>query len=480
MSQKDIFIWHDYETWGICPKKDRIAQFAAIITDLELNIIDKPINAYCKIPSDYLPKIEAISVTGLSPQLVNNKGLSEHLFAKDIYNLMISPNSCSIGYNSLRFDDEFTRNLFYRNFMDPYEREWSNGNSRWDLIDLVRSCYAFRPEIMNWHYVDGKVSVKLEDVAKVNNLQHTDAHNAISDVEATIDLARMIKAKNPKIFDYYYDLRLKTNVLNLIDFEENTPLLHVSGMFGADRKFTSFIAPFSYHPINKNAVITIDLTKDVSPILNLSVEEIRERLYSTKEELSNKGLIPIPIKLVHVNKSPMLVNQKALDANLEQRLNINKADALNNLEQLRAVDGLVTKLQEVFDVSYQDDSADSEDADISKADEMLYDGFFSNADRAKIKAITNSTNINQALLDVTFQDARLNEMLFLFKARNYPELLSVGELAAWNDYCGSKFDFVEYLSHIESFLSHSDCVGLSFDAVRDLIELVSGRSDVEL
>ncbi|MGS0729095.1 exodeoxyribonuclease I, partial [Shewanella sp. 0m-11] len=226
-NQPTLF-WHDYETFGANPAKDRPSQFAGVRTDMDLNIIGEPETFYCKVANDYLPSPEAILITGITPQLANLKGMPEAEFMDKINGLFSQPKTCVVGYNSLRFDDEVSRYGFYRNFIDPYAREWQNGNSRWDIIDLVRACYAFRPEGINWpEKEDGSPSFKLEQLTVANGLSHEKAHDAMSDVYATIDMAKLIKSVQPKLFDYYFSLRQKQAVSKLIDVLEMKPLVHV-------------------------------------------------------------------------------------------------------------------------------------------------------------------------------------------------------------------------------------------------------------
>lgn len=177
------FYWHDYETWGSNPRVDRPAQFAGIRTDLDLNIIGEPLVLYCKPPPDLLPDPEACLITGITPQQALSSGVLEYQFIAAIHNELSRPNTCCVGYNNIRFDDEITRHLLYRNFYDPYEREWKNGNTRWDIIELVRACYALYPEGINWPLnEEGKISFKLEDIALANGLAPYKSHDALSDV----------------------------------------------------------------------------------------------------------------------------------------------------------------------------------------------------------------------------------------------------------------------------------------------------------
>ena len=199
--------WHDYETFGINPQSDRAAQFAGLRTDIDLNIIDEPFIIYCQPADDYLPEPEACLITGITPQQALEKGVCEAEFITRIHQQLAQAHTCTVGYNSLRFDDEVTRNLLYRNFFDAYAREWKNDNSRWDIIDMARAARALRPEGINWpNHEDGKPSFRLEDITRENNIEHSGAHDAMADVYATIAVAKLIKQAQPKLYNFLFNL----------------------------------------------------------------------------------------------------------------------------------------------------------------------------------------------------------------------------------------------------------------------------------
>ena len=284
-----------------------------IRTDADFNIIGEPIVLYCKQTNDYLPAPEAVLVTGITPQECNEKGLPEPYFAARILQEFSQPNTCVMGFNNIRYDDEMTRYTFYRNFIDPYEYSWKNGNSRWDLLDLVRACYALRPDGIEWPLDDeGMPSFRLEKLTEANGIEHTNAHDAMSDVYATIEMAKLIKQKQPKLFQYFFENRGKKEIEKLINTAEMMPLVHVSGMLGNYRGNTTLIAPLAWHPTNKNAVITCDLTANIDDLLTKSAEELRENLYTKKETLVETGVLPVPLKLIHINKCPIVAPEKTL------------------------------------------------------------------------------------------------------------------------------------------------------------------------
>lgn len=423
-SEQPTFYVHDYETFGISPAYDRPAQFAGIRTDSDFNIIAEPLVIYCKPADDYLPEPEAVMITGITPQEALSKGMNEAEFSRQIHDSFSTPNTCILGYNNIRFDDEVSRNIFYRNFFDPYAYSWQNGNSRWDLLDVMRACYALRPEGIEWPLNDdGLPSFKLEHLTKANGVEHTHAHDAMSDVYATIAMAKLVKQAQPKLFDYLFQLRNKRKVANLIDIAEMTPLVHVSGMFGALRGNTSWIAPLAWHPENNNAVIVCDLAGDMTPLLELDADTLRERLYTRRDELTDDQS-PVPLKLIHTNKCPVLAPAKTLLPENADRLGIDRQRCLNNLQLLRSSADIREKVIAIF--------GDAEPfTPPTDVDGRLYDGFFSDADRAAMRIIQQTKPENLPALDLSFNDNRLETLLFRYRARNYPKTLDDSEQRRW-------------------------------------------------
>lgn len=428
-------LWHDYETWGISPKIDKPSQFAGIRTDIDLNIIGEPEMFYCSPPIDYLPQPEACLVTGITPQKAKQQGLAEAEFAKRIHTLFSQPNTCVAGYNNIRFDDEVTRYLLYRNFYDAYAREWQHGNSRWDIIDMVRACYALRPQGINWPTVerDGEqvVSFRLELLTKANGINHEAAHDAMSDVYATIAMAKLIKEKQPKLYEFIFNLKNKKQVAELIDVYNMTPIVHTSSKISSAHGCTSWFAPISYHPSNKNAVIAIDLAQDPEPLFTLSAAEIKTRLYTRHDDLAPDEK-PIPVKLIHVNKCPIIAPAKTLLPENAERLAIPRELCLDNLKQIKAYTALRDKLSEVFVDNYNnDETIDPEQA--------LYSGnFFGPSDKAQMDILHGLTPEQLADHPFNFQDPRLPTLLFRYRARNYPHTLSSNEQQQWQSYCQNK------------------------------------------
>ncbi|MEQ9902452.1 exodeoxyribonuclease I [Pectobacterium aroidearum] len=447
------FFIHDYETFGKHPARDRPAQFAGVRTDMDFNIIGEPLVIYCRPSDDYLPEPEAVMITGITPQIALAKGVNEAEFARQIHDAFSVPGTCIMGYNNIRFDDEVSRNIFYRNFYDPYAYSWQNGNSRWDLLDALRACYALRPEGIVWpENNDGLPSFRLEHLTKANGISHEQAHDAMSDVYATIAMAKLFKQAQPKLFEYLFTLRNKNKISALIDIPQMKPLVHVSGMFGAARSNTSWVVPLAWHPDNRNAVIMCDLAGDMTPLLELDSETLRERLYTRRDALE-PDQSAVPLKLVHINKCPVLAPANTLRPEDAERLGIDRQRCLDNLALLRNNTSVREKVVELF--AEAPAFAASDDVDL-----RLYDGFFGDADRMAMKIIQETAPQNLPALDLTFADNRLEPLLFRYRARNFPGTLDDREQQRWLQHRRAVFTperLQDYLSELSNLYQlHED------------------------
>jgi exodeoxyribonuclease-1 len=418
------FLWYDFETFGTSPQKDLPCQFAAIRTDLSLNIVDKPINIMSAIANDYLPHPEACLVTGITPQQTLRDGSNEADFAARIYQEMATPNTCSVGFNSIRFDDEVSRYLFYRNFYDPYSREWRNDNSRWDVIDLARACYALRPEGINWPTrEDGTPSFKLENLTAANNIGHENAHDALSDVYATIALAKLIKEKQPRLFDYAFSLRSKHTVMQQINISKPSVLLHISSKLPASQGCCTWVMPVAKHPTNSNAFIAIDLAHDIDMLINDSPEDIKQALYASSQEYDSPLERP-GIKLIHANRSPFITTAKAMTEENAARLGLDRERCLDNYRKLAAYPDLSSKLTQLY-------ALDERDAELD-IDHALYSGgFLNDEDKRWCEQVLSTSPEALATLANSTQNEGLKKQLFRYRARNFPNTLTADELTRW-------------------------------------------------
>jgi len=322
------FLFYDLETFGADPRRSRIAQFAGVRTDSELKLIEEPLSFFVRPADDLLPSPTATVITGITPQQALRDGVNEAEAMARIAEAMARPETCSLGYNSLRFDDEFVRHSLFRNFYDPYEREWRGGNSRWDLLDVMRLMHALRPEGIQWpKREDGFTSFKLEQLATLNGVRDGDAHEALSDVLATIGLGRLMRQAQPRLWEYALKLRDKRFAASLIDTTAMTPLLHISQRYPAQRMCAAMVLPLARHPQIDNRVIVFDLDGDPEALLNQDAEAIADRLYTPLADLP-EGVERVPLKEIHLNKAPVLVAQAHLREPDYLRLGID-ADAVS-------------------------------------------------------------------------------------------------------------------------------------------------------
>ena len=430
------FLWHDYETFGLNPRCERPSQFAGIRTDAELNEIGEPVMLYCKPANDYLPDPASCLLTGITPQLCLERGLPEHAFAAQIESLLAQPGTIGVGYNTIRFDDEVTRFMFWRNLIDPYAREWQNECGRWDILDVVRMAYALRPEGIVWpRKADDRKpsdasatrpSFKLEDLARANGLLHEAAHDALSDVRATIALAKLIKTAQPGLFDFAFSLHKKERVvaqLGLPATQQNArPFLHVSGMFAPERGCLAVMWPLATHPFNKNELLAWDLAFDPGELASLDVATLRQRLFSKTADLP-EGVSRLPLKSVHLNKSPIVIRKlERLIPEMAGKWGIDIDSALANAKKARDLPDMSAIWPAVF--SRPEEAAPD-------VDENLYGAFVGNEDRRRLNHLRALSPAELAHDRTGFDDDRLGELVFRYRARNFPETLSPADAQRW-------------------------------------------------
>ena len=426
LSPQPSFYWHDYETFGTDPRRDRPAQFAGQRTTLDLEPVGEPVSIYCQPAPDILPQPMSCLITGITPQLAGRDGLREAQFAARVHEELAVPGTCGAGFNSIRFDDEFTRNLLYRNFYDPYEREWKDGNSRWDIIDLARMCHALRPDGVQWpRREDGSTSFRLEDLSAANQLAHAHAHDAQSDVQATIALARLLKRSQPRLWDFYFGLRRKQEAFNLLDHVQRMPVLHVSSRFPAERGCLAIVVPLAAHPEQPNKIIVYDLDTDPAPLLELDADAIADRVFASRADLPD-DTARIPLKIVHANRSPALAPLAVLKGTDVGRIRLDVERAMRHLDSLRNAPDLANKVRQVFSQAH--DGGEAVDAELA-----IYHGFCGDSDRRLCTEVrrTPPAELGRAF---DFRDPRCGELLFRYRARNFPETLNESERVRWEDF----------------------------------------------
>lgn len=422
------FFWHDYETFGAEPRRSRPAQFAGVRTDAELNEIDEPVMIHCRPAPDFLPDPGSVLITGITPQQALQRGLSEREFALAIERELARPGTIGVGYNSIRFDDEVTRFLLWRNLADPYAREWQNHCGRWDLIDVVRLTWALRPDGIQWPVHEsgewaGRVSFRLEHLTRANGIAHEGAHDALADVRATLGLARLIRRQQPRLWDFCLKLHRKDGVKAQI--ASGRPFLHLSSQYPLERGRLAIVWALAPHPRNANEVIVWDLAEDPRQLLELDAATLRRRLF-TKADSLPPGETRLPMKTLHLNRSPMVASDLRVLQGPAARFGLDLQRALAHAEHAPSVGAALQGLWP--EVYLKPDAADALPVDV---DEDLYGGFLGPEDRRQLQRLRELDGAALAGRRPAFADGRLEELCFRYRARNFPDTLDADDQARW-------------------------------------------------
>ena len=416
------FFWYDYETTGRWRMVDRPVQFGGIRTDENLNQISEPITLYCKPALDCLPQVRASLVHGIAPQKARRLGITEHAFAQQIHALLMRPGTCCVGYNAMRFDHTVTRFLFYRNLLDPYAWHSRDGNSKWDIIDLFRAAFALSPDGIQWHFADDdKPSFRLEDIAGANGVDISSAHDALADVRNMLRVAQLIKAAKPRMWSNFLGLRDKREVKRHVS--ANSTFLYVSGSVVHWRRGASIMMPIGSD--DKGAVFAYDLFYDPRPLFDAPDEVLLE-----KDSLGDKAL-----HRIRLNACPY-VWKFDLDGVLTDRqtaLMDRMGTKLETLLQHRALirdkEDFGRRVADAFAARWPRDR----ERDV---DQALYDGFIPRPDRPLLDRILNLVDEPGPRWEETpFKDERLPELVFRFRARNFPRSLSAEDETRWYQHC---------------------------------------------
>lgn len=422
MTNEQTFFFYDLETSGIDFSTQRIMQFAGIRTTLDLVPIGEPVNVLIRLADDVLPAPMAIAITGITPQQTRD-GLNEAAFVKLLQNEICTPGTIMTGFNSVRFDDEFLRYALYRNLSDPYSWAHAEDRSRWDLLDVVRMTRALRPSDIVWsNNDDGDPINTLVALSGANNLVHAKAHDALSDVEALIAVSRLIRDKQPKLFDFLLKLRSKHEVAGVIKPYAPEPFVYTSVMYGRAHQFTTIAVVIAEGEYGSS--IVYDLRFDPTEFVSLTEDELFERLYSKTADLAAKGINRPPIKTLHANRCPAVAPLGTLDKAASERIELTVEAALVNLNKLQR-SSLIPKL--VAAATRKREFAPREDVDGA-----LYGGFIGDNDKRQMAEITKASPEQLAFLKPKFSDRRLPELFWRYRARNYPDILSPQEQAKWD------------------------------------------------
>ena len=417
------FFWYDLETSGTHPPSDRIMQFAGWRTDMALRPLGEACATYVRLAPDVLPSPEACLVTGITPQRANAEGVDEWQALREAERLMRQANTCVVGYNNLRFDDDFLRFGFYRNLLDPYAREWQDGNSRWDLIDVVRATCALRPEGIEWPRDDGVVTFRLDRLSVANGIAHDHAHDALNDVRATIDLARLVRKAQPKLWRYAFARRFRHAAAELLEPLGARPCVYVSRRFPNERRCAAPVASVAAHPTIRGRVVVADLARDVDVLLDCDAAEIAERLFAPDAEFEERP----PLAVVATNRCPFLAPLSVVRPDDAKRLGFDLEAAERRRRVLAGAAGLAEKLAAVY--RPDDDRSETTDAEFA-----LYDGFAEDADRQAAETLQTALAAGADWPAFRPGDARFAVLGERLKARLRPDELADDERRRWRDH----------------------------------------------
>ena len=455
---RKTFYFYDLETSGLNPRSDRIMQFAGQRTDEHFQPLGEPDNLLIELAEDTLPSPSAIMVTGITPQATRTDGISEREFCRFFIEEIATPGTTIMGYNSVRFDDEFMRNTLWRNFYDPYEWQWKDGRSRWDLLDVVRMTRALRPEGIEWPVTDdGHSTNRLELITKLNGISHEHAHDALADVVALIEVTKLIHEKQPQLFDFLYNMRGKRDVMELVNLDHPQPFVYASGRYSSEHEKTTVAYPMA--PAENGNILVFDLRYNLDELLEQEQQSQQtppEKGRSFHElEPWEKHFFPI-VKKLQYNHCPAVAPLGVLNKEDGwQKLGLTQSQIEQNLESLRRHPEFVERMTQIKRPDYPP-SSDAESA--------LYDGFLNDQDRLLCMTVRNNGAEDLADYHPPFNDERLPELLLHYKAKNYPSSLTEAEMAQWEEYRAQRLErqaegFLKDLGRIQGMLSRDVAFG---------------------
>lgn len=417
------FFFYDLETSGLSGRDDRIMQFAGIRTTMNFEPVGEPYNLLVALNDDTLPSPEALMVTGISPQQTVTDGYTEAQFAKILTDDICTEGTIMVGFNNIRFDDEFVRHLFWRNFRDPYEWCWRDGRSRWDLLDVVRMTRALRPEGIVWPVVDGKPSNRLELLTKENGIDHFKAHDALSDVEALIAVTKLIKEKQPQLYEFLLKIRDKKEVKKVVNLDDKKPFVYTSGRYDAAHDKTTVAFPLA---AGKNGnVIVYDLRHDPEQFIDLDGKELAKKLYASWEERQAEGFVALPVKELQYNRAPAVAPLGVLEqGDGWNKIHLDSETIEKHKKSLLSAPHFAENIRSLFENKPEFKKSPDPEA-------QLYDGFLNDKDKIRMQAVAAATEKDLADFHPNFEDERLSELLLHYKARSFPRSLSADESKQW-------------------------------------------------
>lgn len=443
------FYFYDLETSGISSQAQRIMQFAGQRTDMDFNPIGEPDNWLVRLTDEILPDPDAVMITGITPQKTLDEGYTEAEFLQLFNEHVCQPDTIITGFNSVRFDDEFIRNTLWRNFYDPYEWQWQDGRSRWDLMDVVRMVRALRPEGINWPFAPKRSAGlsehgelvapkngdedtsnliptnRLELLTELNGLSHEHAHDALSDVHATIAVAKLLKQKQPKMFDYLLSMRGKKAVAELVNLQDPKPFLYTSGRYGNAWQKTTAVVPVAQG--DNDSILVYDLRIDPLQFKDLADDALTEKLFTRDSEREL-----LPVKVLKPNACPAVAPLGVLDEAAEKNIQLTKATIAKNYSALSSIEGFGERIGQLF--AKHSEARKAGYGTQTDPDFQIYDGFVDSGDKQKMRVVRFADQNTLADLALDFSDPRLVSLLTRYKARNFRKSMNESERSEWEQY----------------------------------------------
>lgn len=448
------YFFYDLETSGLSARDDRIMQFAGRRTTLDLEPVGEPYNILIALNDDTLPSPNALMVTGISPQKTVDEGYTEAQFTKLLQDEVFTPDTIAVGFNNIRFDDEFIRHILWRNFYDPYEWSWKDGRARWDFLDVVRMTRALRPDGITWPLTEeGRSTNRLELLTKCNGIEHENAHDALADVDALVAVAGLIKTHQPQLFEYLFSMKDKRAVQELVNLDNKQPFVYTSGRYGGDHDFTTVAFPLTS---GKNgAVVVYDLRVDPTPFIDMDSKELAKKLYASWEERRDPEFVALPTKELQYNRAPAVAPLGVLEkSDAWTRLGLDREAIVHHQKLLLGAPHFAENLRGLYETKPEYKKMPDPEA-------QLYDGFLSDRDKLRVETVRNATERELADFHPEFSDERLSPLLLHYKARNFPKSLSESEQATWEEWRAMRLQrqlpgFMKALSRLAASASESD------------------------
>jgi exodeoxyribonuclease-1 len=294
------YLFYDTETTGLNPCFDQIIQFAAIRTDEQLNELEH-YQFFIRLNPDVIPSPQAFLTHGISLSDLQ-KQPSEYEAIQKIHALLNTPNTWSIGYNNLGFDDEFLRFSFYRNLLTPYTHQWANGCGRLDLYPIVLLYYLYKNDVLEWPVIDESPSLKLENLNACNHWVKGQAHDAMVDVRVTLALARQLK-QHKNIWNYalgYFNKSVDLQRFNQLPTAyENTTNSHkeallLQGQIGSQLNYQAPVLSLGAHHHYKNQTLWLRL--DTDELSNTTADTIEQSTFVFRKRFAEPPLLLAPLK----------------------------------------------------------------------------------------------------------------------------------------------------------------------------------------